>query len=306
MSGPSWVPILSWILTALGLVGNSFVILLITSKKQLIHQTTNWFLLSLSFADLGVTLSMFPGEFFCFPSKHACHLVLLASFQWAFLYASVFNLCALTLDRYIAIVKPFIYVLFMSKGRIVVFISVAWIAPFIFSFLPHSFLYSKNHIVAMRYYSYFMVVVFELLPTFILILATAHMVFIAKNHARETASVTAQLQYNQPAAEGANSAPQRHDKGKRRSTGVLFIVSIVLFFVFCYTVTLAMTFCSIFTLCVFPQSLQPAKKLLLIANSAFNPFAYGFLKRDVKTEIKQLLRFGSKAGHRWSIQMEQR
>ena len=306
MFWPSWVPILSWILTALGLVGNSFVILLITSKKQLIHQTTNWFLLSLSFADLAVTVSMFPGEFFCFPSKHGCHIVLLASFQWSFLYASVFSLCVLTLDRYIAIVKPFVYVLFMTKGRVVVFISVAWIAPFIFSFLPHSFLYSEHHVIAMRYYSYFMVVAFEVLPTLILILATAHIVFIAKKHARETASVTAQLQHNQPAADSTNSAPQRHEKGRRRSTGVLFIVSIVLFFVFCYTVTLAMTFCYIFGLCVVPRPLRPVKKLLLIANSAFNPFAYGFLKRDVKAEIKQLLRFDSNAGHLWSIQMEQR
>ena len=304
MDAPDWFPALSWFFTALGLVGNSFVILLIASKKQLIHQTTNWFLLSLSFADLAVSLSISPGEFFCFPSKR-CHFVLLASFQWAFLYASVVNLCMLTLDRYIAIVKPFIYSLIISRSRAAAFISSAWIVPFIFCFIPFTFLYSEHHLTAMRYYTYFMVVAFELLPAFILVLATAHMIFLAKKHARETASVMAQLQYNQPVAESVNAASLRH-KNRRRSS-VLFIAAIVFFFVFCYSVTIALSFCSIFKLCAVPPALAPVKKLLLIANSAFNPFAYGFLKRDLKKEVKQLL--GSLATsdrQRSSIQMEPR
>ena len=282
-----WFPALSWFFTALGLVGNSFVILLITSKKQLIHQTTNWFLLSLSFADLGVSLSIIPGEFFCFPSKQ-CHFVLLASFQWAFLYASVVNLCMLTLDRYIAIVKPFIYVLMMSKSRVMASICAAWIVPFTFCFIPFAFIYSEHHLTAMRNYTYFMVVAFEFLPVFILILATGHMIFIARKHAHEVASVAAQLRYIQPTAEGGNAAPLQQEN--RRRSSVLFITAIVLFFVFCYSVTIALSFCSIFELCAVPRALELVKKLLLIANSAFNPFVYGFLKHDVKREVKQLLR----------------
>ena len=49
-------------------------------------------------------------------------------------------------------------------------------------------------------------------------------------------------------------------------------------------------FLSIIELCAVPRALAPVKKLLLIANSAFNPFVYGFLKHDVKREVKQLLR----------------
>lgn len=301
---PPWVTALSWFFTALGLVGNSFVILLISSKKQLLHQATNWFLLSLSFADLGVTLSLTPGEFFCFPSKDACHFVVLALFQWAFLFSSVFNLCMLTLDRYIAIVRPLIYVLFMTKNRVIALICVAWLTSFIFSFLPLTFLYSQHHFITMKNYSYFVVITFELLPTLALVLATAHMIFIAKKHARGTASIEAQVHHNYSGTEDCNTARSRQEN-RRRSTGVLFIVFIVFFFVFCYSLTLGMTFCHMFQLCQFPQSLSPVKKLLLIANSAFNPFAYGFLKRDVKAEVKQLLRKSSNEGRQWSFQMEQ-
>ena len=303
METPPWVPTLSWFFTCLGFVGNSFVITLIASRKQLINKTTNWFLVSLSFADLGVSLSLFPGDVLCLPGR-LCHPVLLASFQWAFLYASVANLCMLTLDRYIAITKPFVHVVLMSKTRVLVFIAAAWVVPFLFCFIPFTFLYSEQHIIAMRNYAYFTVIAFEFLPTFILVLATAHMIFIAKKHARETASVMAQLQYNQPAAEIVNGPPPRQEN--RRRSSVLFIASIVSFFVLCYSVTIALTFCVIFRLCVYPPTLGLVKRPLLIANSAFNPFAYGFLKHDVKAEVKKLLRISTEAGHRSSRQMEQR
>ena len=213
---------------------------------------------------------------------------MLASFQWAFLYASVANLCMLTLDRYIAIVKPFIYVLMMSKSRIMASICAAWIVPFTFSFIPFAFIYSEHHLTAMRDYTYFLVFALEFLPVFILILATGHMIFIARKHAREVASVAAQLQYNHPTAEGGTAVPLRQEN--RRRSSVLFIVAIVLFLVFCYSVMIALSFCSIFELCAVPRALAPVKKLFLIANSSFNPFVYGFLKHDVKREVKQVLR----------------
>ena len=293
MKQPLWFPALSWLFTGLGTMGNSFVILLFMSKKRLIHRKTNWFLVSLSFADLGVSLSMFPGNFFCLPSKR-CHFVLLACFQWAFLLTSVVNLCMLTLDRYIAITKPLRYALFMSKNRIIAFICASWLIPFIISFLPFTFVYSKHRFIALKYFTYFMLVTFEFLPTIFLLLATAHMLFIVRKHARETATMMAQLQFNQPAADSSNGAPPR--QGDRRQTSVLFIVAIVFFFVFCYFVTIAMTFCNTLKLCVRPPVLDLVQKLLLIANSVFNPFAYGFLKHDVKAEVKQLLRIGTDVG----------
>jgi len=131
-----------------------------------------------------------------------------------------------------------------------------------------------------------MVVAFEFLPVFILILATGHMIFIARKHAREVAFVAAQLQYNHPTAEGGTAAPLRQEN--RRGSSVLFIAAIVLFFVFCYSVTIALSFCSIFELCAVPRALAPVKTLFLIANSAFNPFAYGFLKHKSMTSKGKL------------------
>ena len=298
MRGPLWFTVLGWLLTCLGFVGNILIISLIISKKPLIKQKTNWLLLSLSLADLGVTLSLFPGNFFCTPNKF-CRYVLLALSQWAFLFASVINLCMLTLDRYIAITKPFKYTHFTSTNRFTVsLICIAWIVPFTFNFLPFTFIYSEQSATAVKYYTYFMVVTFEFVPTIFLILVTTHMVFIVVKLTRAEASVMAQLQYNRPATEGGSVAQPRQENG-RRLTSVLFIVSIVVFFLICYSLTIATTCCETFKLCPhYPLAWEWMKKILLIANSAFNPFAYGFLKHDVKREVKQLLGIASHDGQR--------
>lgn len=304
MASPLWETVLSWVLSIIGIVGNCFVILLILFNKRLFKHFTNWFLFSLSFADLAVSVSLYPGSYLCPPSSVICK-TWLGSFQWAFLYASVFNICTLTLDRYLAIVKPFMYIRFMTKTRAMVLISVAWIFPFASCFAILTFLHRKDHVIVMHYYSYYMAITFEVLPTLILVLATLHMISIAKKHARETASVFHQLQHNHPGAENGNTASKLREK-RRRSAGLMFIVSVVLFFVLCYSWQLFATFCEIFGVCTVPLPLNPLKKLFLIGNSVFNPFAYGFLKRDIKEEVKRLLRFGANEGQRWSMEMAPR
>lgn len=302
MASPLWETVLSWGLTIIGLVGNCFVLLLIVFNKRLFKQFTNWFLFSLSFADLAVIVSLYPVDYLCSFSKVICNKVWYGSFRWAFLYASVFNICTLTLDRYLAIVKPFMYIRFMTKTCAMVLISVAWIFPFASCFAIFTFLGRKDHVIVMHYYSYYMVITFEFLPTLILVLATLHMISIAKKHAHETASVFHQLQHNHPGAQNGNTASKLRKK-RRRSAGLMFIVSVVLFFVLCYSWQLFATFCFIFKVCKVPSPLIPLKKIFLIGNSVFNPFAYGFLKHDIKEEVKRLLRFGAKEGQRWSMEM---
>ena len=38
--------------------------------------------------------------------------------RWLFSYLSVLNLCSLVFDRYIAIIKPFKYITFMTRSRV--------------------------------------------------------------------------------------------------------------------------------------------------------------------------------------------
>lgn len=299
---PPWFLATGFLLSGFALVGNSFTILLIASKEQL-HRITNCLIVSLSFADLGVGLSLFPCDFFCLPVKE-CNYHLLVCFQWAFLYASVANLCTLAVDRYVAIVKPFVYVSFVTRKLVVAFIFVAWILPFIFAFVPFTFLNTEEPVLIMKKYNYIVTVIFELIPPVCLLFVTSHMLYIARKHARETANIMQQLRYNQPAPGGTNAPAVR--RGNRARSSVGFIAFIVIFFVLCYSITIVRSGCELYVLCDPSYESELAQRLLLIANSAFNPFAYALLKHDIKKEVKQLLRVGAVDRPRSPLQMEQR
>ena len=51
--------------------------------------------------------------------------------------ASVMNLCVLTLDRYLAIVKPMKYATFLTTKRVALLISAAWGVAFLGALVPY-------------------------------------------------------------------------------------------------------------------------------------------------------------------------
>lgn len=300
---PQWFTVLGWLLTALAFTGNIFIIILIASKTRL-QRITNWFLLSLSVADLGVSLSLYPGLYFCLPNvENGCHHILLAIFQWVFLYASVTNLCVLTLDRYMAIVKPFVYVSFMSKNCVLAFISMAWILPFVAGFVPLTLIQTKDGI---RYFTFVAAIVFELIPWVSLLLTTIQLLFIARKHVRERSAVVKQLRYNDSTTTGTENTPPLR-QGNRARNSIAFIVFVVTFYILCYSLTAVKSVCQFLPFCPTPsKNVEQAQQLLLIANSAFNPLVYGLLKQDIKREISKLAHCGCFKRQLSSFQMEQR
>ena len=118
-----WLQVLGWFLTAVIVIGNGLVVYLVT-KRQNLHTTTNWFVLSLALADFGFGTTFVPLQAVCI-LNHLCHMIS-DSIKTFFVYASVINLCILTLNRYLAIVKPLKYGVFMTGRRVVVLISAAW------------------------------------------------------------------------------------------------------------------------------------------------------------------------------------
>ena len=132
---PVWALIPGWT-SAIGiLIGNGLVIFLLTTRRNL-RTTTNWFVLSLGVADFGVGAVRYPRLSFCSIRDETCvnEAVKVAfSIGYSFVFASVTNLCAITLDRYLAIVHPLRYATFMTKRRVALLVSAAW--QFLTSFL---------------------------------------------------------------------------------------------------------------------------------------------------------------------------
>ena len=125
---PLWFQILGWLLTVIIIIGNGLVIYLITTRRKL-RTKTNWFVLSLAVADFGVGATYFPRISVCWITDKTCVnyvIIIVYSIGYFMMYASVMNLCVLTLDRYLAIVKPMRYVTFMTTKRVALLISAAW------------------------------------------------------------------------------------------------------------------------------------------------------------------------------------
>ncbi|XP_047625082.1 trace amine-associated receptor 6-like [Phacochoerus africanus] len=120
----------------LAMLGNLLVMIAILHFKQL-HSPTNFLIASLACADflVGVTVMPFSmvrsvescwyfGRSFC--TFHTCCDV-------AFCYSSLFHLCFISIDRYIAVTDPLVYPTKFTVSVSGLCISISWVLPLVYS-----------------------------------------------------------------------------------------------------------------------------------------------------------------------------
>ncbi|XP_055447406.1 trace amine-associated receptor 7a-like [Bubalus kerabau] len=123
--------------TVLAIFGNLLVMISILYFKQL-HSPTNCLIASLACADflVGVTVMPFStvrsvescwyfGESYC--KFHTC-------FDGSFCYASIYHLCFISLDRYIAITDPLVYPTRFTMSVSGMCVAFSWLFSIIYSF----------------------------------------------------------------------------------------------------------------------------------------------------------------------------
>ena len=302
-----WYYISCGLLSIIVVAGNGIVIYL-TVTRQRLHTTANWFILSLAIADFFVGASYLLTDYVC--EVHSCDSRYVRHAIVSFLLAaSATNLCLMTLDRYIAIVKPLKYVTFMTTRRVVLLISIAWLAPL----LPHFIILLKYAISPtpqdVRRFMVFDMVVFEILPLVTLLLATGHIFFIVRRHSHQTAVLMAQLRFNQR----IEHTKRLHRQTRVNSSAKLVGVAVTVFII-----------CYLYELCYTVHEEIPGhknqhlvllylNKVLFFVNSAVNPVAYAFFKSDIKKSLRSMFhcneapreRRGEQSHERRTIKQEQ-
>ena len=103
-----WYWVLGWIPSVLAILGNGVVIYLICTRRRL-KTNPNRFMLSLALADFGVGACFFPAHFICNLHQSNCNRSIADDIAVLMIYSSTTNLCAMTVDRYVAIVRPLTY-----------------------------------------------------------------------------------------------------------------------------------------------------------------------------------------------------
>lgn len=115
------------------LIGNAFVSLVFIVTSKLRRNYMNIFLLSLSISDMLMALLVIPFyTVHCFRDcphslTHFCWLLRKAR-DFA-LGATTLNICAITYDRYLAILRPLKYNAKMTKFRVILILAGVWLAP---------------------------------------------------------------------------------------------------------------------------------------------------------------------------------
>ena len=265
----TWSTILGWTLSIVAAAGNSSIIFLVCGKRRLLTKI-NAFIISLAVADLGVGASVFPSQFFyeivqtSHNSSSRCWNI--DRIRWLFGYASVTSLCSLVLDRYVAIVTPLKYLNFMSRGRVFQIILVSWAIPV--GFVITSFFLIKRNFV--NIFAMF----WEIFSCCFLIFCFSSMILVVYKHDRSSATLAKQLRFNY---RGLTVSSQ-----DRSAVTMMAIVMVV--FLVCYGIYLR---CSLVSLVHHRRCNDKVYKILmLVLNSAINPWVYAFFKRDIKKEMK--------------------
>lgn len=198
--------------------------------------------------------------------------------RWFFSYASVTNLCSLVLDRYIAIVKPLEYLNCMTRRRVIQMISLSWAVPVVFHILPAASIVLSISIL-FPIFLWVVMVVFEFLPCVMLIFCFVSMLSVIWKHDRAARTFAKQLSFNHRVV----------FKAQERSAVKMMAVVISLVLL-CYAVHLRCSFLSVVNVQKLCNDID-YKVPILVLNSAVNPVAYAFFKRDIKKDIIRKLMY---------------
>ena len=286
---PLWAFIPGWILAVLTVVGNGLVIYLITTRRNL-RTTTNWFVLSLAVADFGVGAVWYPRFSFCPIRDRTCvkeAVEIAFPIGVLFMNASVTNLCALTLDRYLAIVHPLRYVTFMTKKRVAVLVSAAWgvASTMSASLFLYYVVFTREDQQIIRMSLLLFDITILLSVCIFLLFATVRIFLVVRRIARQNAAVVAQLNFNHELQNGVLFTAREIASAK-------MIGIVVTVFLFCYLMRVADDVLSVKS--YLPHFLIEIHGVLAMLHSGVNPVAYAFYKREIKKELDKLFRCNRK------------
>lgn len=285
-SSDLWFWVLGWFFTVLTIAGNGFVTYLILKTRPL-RTKSNCFIVSLAVADAFVGLAYFPPIFvksFTCRSTDCKDVIFIT--RHFFQYCSITNLCAMIADRYIAITKPLKHAIIVTAPRVIFVLIGTWLAPMIFFVVPQSVVISEekqDHV-----FSIIKTLMFNTIPMIVSIVLTARVLAIARNLARESRALRAQVRFNY--RNGAlNITAEPHSKNFEREATAKMVTVVMVIFILCSVAEHWKGFCSPeWDLCNIPENIDHLLDLVCIINSAANPVAYSFLKKDFKTQLRRL------------------
>uniref|UniRef100_A0A8C9K569 5-hydroxytryptamine receptor 2C n=1 Tax=Panthera tigris altaica TaxID=74533 RepID=A0A8C9K569_PANTA len=124
-------PALSIVIIIILTIGGNILVIMAVSLEKKLHNATNYFLMSLAIADMLVGLLVMPLSLlailydYVWPlPRYLCPVWI--SLDVLFSTASIMHLCAISLDRYVAIRNPIEHSRFNSRTKAIMKIAIVW------------------------------------------------------------------------------------------------------------------------------------------------------------------------------------
>ncbi|KAA0187526.1 5-hydroxytryptamine receptor 7 [Fasciolopsis buskii] len=129
------------VLIAIGTAGGNFLVILAVALVKKLQTPSNILIVSLAFSDFLVGILVLPFSIIdalrgYWPfNEHLCDMYI--SFDVLLCTASILNLCAISIDRYLVITRPFTYVSRRTPCRMAEMIAAAWVISALISIPPN-------------------------------------------------------------------------------------------------------------------------------------------------------------------------
>ncbi|KAM9666626.1 LOW QUALITY PROTEIN: trace amine-associated receptor 7a-like [Trichechus inunguis] len=282
----------------LAVFGNLLVMISILHFKQL-HSPANFLIASLACADFSVGVTVMPfstvrsvescwyfGEIYC--TFHSC-------FDGSFCYASIFHLCFISVDRYVAVTDPLIYPARFTASVSGMCIAFSWLLSIIYSF---SLLCSGANEtgleaqvsalpcvggcqVAVNSNWMFVNFVLFFIPTLVMVIVYSKIFLIAKQQARKIERLSNKTE------KSSDSYKDRVSKRERKAAKTLGIAVIV--FLISWLPYFIDTVIDAFLDFITPTYIYEIIVWFAYYNSAMNPLIYAFFYPWFRKAIKLII-----------------
>ncbi|EDO47254.1 predicted protein [Nematostella vectensis] len=288
-------------LAILAVIGNSLIIFAIYKNRNL-RTLRNLFIASLAFSDLSMACTdmLYQAIWKLVPNYKpphfsVCYFILLTGVLFG--AASVFNLTAMTLNRYIAVMYPLHYSIYVTPKRSSLILMLIWLAAFCLAIPPliwrpvevvcYSTEPSEEHFINEVVYMASEWVFWFVIPAIIICISYGRIYGVAKHQLRQIASLDRTRRGFCPPGADELSSKMKMTAMREKKAGRMVAI-LIGFYLFCW-----LPFFTVLTIHKFQAKAVPPILMriflgLMFTNSAVNPLILTLHNREMKNALRKL------------------